>query len=88
MAYGRIEFRAYIPAARDGQIAAWPALWTDGQDWPADGEADIAGRPGRRRRRFTSTRRPAVPGIDVPGNFTGWHTFGMWWRSRHGEVLL
>jgi len=38
--YGVVEARVYLPA--DGnQIANWPAVWTDGQVWPQDGEDDL-----------------------------------------------
>ena len=39
--YGVVEALVYIPPSASSAIANWPAVWTDGQDWPADGEDDI-----------------------------------------------
>jgi hypothetical protein len=36
-----VEYKATLPAASNGQIANWPALWLDGQTWPEDGEIDV-----------------------------------------------
>jgi hypothetical protein len=36
-----VEFKATLPAATNGSIANWPALWLDGQTWPEDGEIDV-----------------------------------------------
>ena len=44
--YGVLEARVYIPG--DGtQIANWPQVWADGQNWPQDGEDDLMRRPRR-----------------------------------------
>ncbi len=39
--YGFIEARVWLPTTSNGQVADWPAVWTDGQNWPTDGEIDI-----------------------------------------------
>ena len=35
--YGYAEARIWMPAGS----ALWPAWWTDGQNWPSDGEIDV-----------------------------------------------
>jgi hypothetical protein len=35
------ECQATFPAAANGQVANWPAIWFDGQVWPEDGEIDF-----------------------------------------------
>jgi hypothetical protein len=75
---GSIEFRANLPASSGSTIANWPALWTDGQSWPTDGEMDVMeGLGGTAAYHFHD---PAGgPGANVPGNYTGWHNFGAVW---------
>jgi hypothetical protein len=42
--YGFIEARVWLPSApgNPGEAADWPGVWLDGQNWPEDGEIDIA----------------------------------------------
>ena len=42
--YGFIEARVWLPAVpgSPGEVANWPGVWADGQNWPEDGEIDIA----------------------------------------------
>jgi TPP-dependent pyruvate/acetoin dehydrogenase alpha subunit len=76
--YGAAEARMYLPAASAGIIANWPAFWTDGQNWPADGEMDIMeGLGGHAAAHFHSPS--GGPGINPSGDYTGWHTFGSEW---------
>jgi len=37
--YGYLEARVWLSGT--GAISNWPAVWTDGQSWPADGELDV-----------------------------------------------
>jgi len=77
-AYGYIEFRVYLPAVGSGQIANWPATWSDGQSWPADGENDtMEGLGGPACYHFHSSI--GGPGSCASGNYTGWHTFASYW---------
>lgn len=78
-AYGAFEARIYTPAS-GSQIANWPAFWTDGQNWPTDGEMDVMeGLGGSACYHFHS---PAGgPGGCAPGNYTGWHTYGAEWKQ-------
>jgi beta-glucanase (GH16 family) len=80
--FGQVEVRAYLPPSASGsQIANWPAIWCDGTgNWPATGEMDVLeGLGGPAAYHFHS---PAGgPGANVPGNYSGWHTFGADWES-------
>jgi beta-glucanase (GH16 family) len=76
--YGVLEARVYVPA--DGtQIADWPAVWTDGQSWPNDGEDDVMeGLGGTTCWHFHDP-------LGGPGGCTktitpGWHTFASNWQ--------
>ncbi|GAA2629623.1 hypothetical protein GCM10010307_20570 [Streptomyces vastus] len=76
--YGAFEARIYTPGS-GGKISNWPAFWTDGQNWPTDGEMDVMeGLGGSACYHFHS---PAGgPGGCAPGDFTGWHTYGAEWK--------
>jgi beta-glucanase (GH16 family) len=77
--YGYIEFRVYLPPSSVGVIANWPAMWTDGQNWPADGENDtVEGLRGRACYHFPTA--PGNPGYGPSGDYTGWHTFASDWE--------
>jgi hypothetical protein len=77
-AYGFFEARIYLPGS-NGQIYNWPAWWTDGQSWPADGEMDIMeGLSGQACYHFHSPS--GGPGGCASGAFTGWHTYGADWE--------
>ncbi len=78
--YGFAEARIYLPPTTSGsQIANWPAFWTDGQSWPADGEQDIMeGLGGSACYHFHDPS--GGPGSCASGNYSGWHTFGADWE--------
>jgi beta-glucanase (GH16 family) len=77
--YGAIEARVYIPASSGSQVANWPAVWTDGQSWPATGEDDMMeGLSGKACFHFHST--VGASGACVAGSYTGWHTFASDWE--------
>jgi beta-glucanase (GH16 family) len=87
--YGLIEARVWLPGVpgNPGQVANWPGVWTDGQNWPDDGEIDIAeGIKGRVCAHFHGPERPdglgAGGGTGCPGgNYAnGWHTFAADWE--------
>lgn len=76
--YGVVQVRMYLPMA-GRLIANWPALWSDGQDWPADGESDVLeGLSGHAcfNVHSSASRGPTC----VPGSFGGWHTFASDWE--------
>jgi hypothetical protein len=76
--YGYAEARIYLPPS-GSSIANWPAWWTDGQSWPADGEMDVMeGLGGQACFHFHSNA--GGPGSCASGNFSGWHTFGADWE--------
>src|ERR1700761_2925259 len=94
--YGFLQARVWLPAETSdpGQVADWPAVWTDGQNWPTDGEDDIMeGINGKACAHFHSATSPgglaAADGTgQIPAksgcadvNLTaGWHTFGADWE--------
>jgi beta-glucanase (GH16 family) len=76
--YGLAEARIYLPPSGH-QIADWPAFWTDGRSWPADGEMDIL--EGLRGAACFHFHDPSGgPGGCVRGNYSGWHTYGANWE--------
>ena len=78
--YGAMEARVYIPASAAGEVANWPAVWEDGQNWPSTGELDVMeGLSGQACFHFISPS--GDPGSCVAGTFTGWHTFASDWES-------
>jgi hypothetical protein len=79
--YGVAEARICLPGT-NGQLANWPAFWSDGQSWPTDGEDDIMeGLGGAAAYHFHSPS--GGPGADVAGNFTGCHTYASDWGPGH-----
>jgi len=77
--FGAFEARINLPASGTS-IANWPAWWTDGQNWPVDGEMDIMeGLSGQACYNFHSRHSP--PGGCPAGNYTGWHTYASNWQS-------
>jgi beta-glucanase (GH16 family) len=78
-AYGYVEFRVYLPPAGSSQVANWPATWSDGQSWPADGENDtMEGLGGPACYHFHSSS--GGPGGCAGGDYSGWHTFASYWQ--------
>jgi beta-glucanase (GH16 family) len=76
--YGVVEARVYIPASGT-QIANWPAVWTDGQSWPADGEDDLVeGLGGKACFHFHDPL--GGPGACDTKLTPGWHTFASDWQ--------
>jgi hypothetical protein len=37
---GVVEYRVFIPSDAAGRCANWPAVWSNGQNWPTTGEID------------------------------------------------
>ena len=88
--YGFIQARVWLPAApgNPDYVANWPGVWADGQNWPDDGEIDVAeGINGHVCAHFHDAA-DSSPGIS-PGGGTGcpdgmyaggWHTFAANWQ--------
>jgi Ca2+-binding RTX toxin-like protein len=78
--YGYIEFRAILPA----ENGIWTALWTNGQNWPADGEIDVmeSGLPSASTQAWNYQRSSGVTGegLPIPGASTRWHTYAAFWE--------
>ena len=87
--YGFIQARVWLPArpGSSGQVANWPGVWADGQNWPQDGEIDIAeGLSGGVCAHFHGPDNPqgigAGGGSGCPGGTYagGWYTFAADWE--------
>ena len=77
--YGYMEARIWMPG--NGSVADWPGFWADGQNWPTDGEIDVAeGLGGTVQGHFHFAGGTDGP-IVGPGSYTGgWHTFAADWE--------
>ena len=88
--YGFIQARVWLPPApgNPDYVANWPGVWADGQNWPDDGEIDVAeGINGQVCAYFHDAAYSSL-GIS-PGGGTGcqggmyaggWHTFAANWE--------
>jgi beta-glucanase (GH16 family) len=77
--FGTVEARVFLPAAKNLSTANWPAVWTNGQHWPNDGENDIMeGLGGSDCYHFHSS--PGAWG-GCAQVASGWHTFASTWTS-------
>jgi beta-glucanase (GH16 family) len=76
--YGVLEARVYVPG-NGTQISDWPAVWTDGQSWPNDGEDDLMeGLDGEACYHFHDPL--GGPGGCDASITPGWHTFASDWQ--------
>jgi beta-glucanase (GH16 family) len=81
--YGYMEARMYLPSDGGGGIDDWPAFWADGASWPTDGEIDVMeGLDGSACWHFHygTSSSPQQVGTCVPGDYSGWHTYGADWE--------
>jgi len=75
-----MEARVYLPG-EGGKINDWPAVWSDGQSWPRNGEIDVVeGLHGEACYHVHTTA--GGPGACDRGDLTGWHTFASYWNGR------
>lgn len=87
--HGVYEVRVFIPAAADGSgCANFPAIWSDGYSWPADGEIDLfeclweqEGGPGEGQWHIHTREDGSFEGGGAAGAMTGWHTVSYEWTS-------
>jgi len=78
---GAYEARVYLPGS-SGDLYNWPAAWTDGQNWPADGEIDaMEGLGNPDTPCFHVHTSAGGPGGCPSGDYTGWHTYGFQWSG-------
>ena len=84
--YGFIEARVWLPGVpgNPGEVANWPGVWTDGQNWPDDGEIDIAEGldNGQVCAHFHGPENPGGVKVGCPSGIyaDGWHTFAADWE--------
>jgi beta-glucanase (GH16 family) len=81
--YGYAEARIWMPAG----TALWPAWWTDGQNWPNDGEIDVVEAYGtdsdvEYHYHYAGCGGDCGPGgqMSLPGSTSGWHTYAVDWQ--------
>lgn len=88
--YGRWEVRARM----DKGNGFGPALllWPESENWPIDGELDIAEIPNGDRTTMYSTSHWGADnsqiGAQATGDFSQWHTFGVDWQADHVTYFL
>lgn len=81
--YGYMEARIWTPAG----TGVWPAFWSDGQNWPYDGEIDVLEAYGTDESsyhyHYAGCGGDCNPGgsITVPGATSGWHTYAADWEQ-------
>jgi hypothetical protein len=74
--YGYVEARILFSGS-GSTCNDWPAFWTVGQNWPADGEIDIAEGLGTLTSNYHSNA-PTNNSNTIPGSWCGtWHTYGV-----------
>ncbi len=82
--YGYYEARVYYPGT-SGVVANWGAFWLTNNNWPKDGEIDIAeGFHGSVDYHYEyAPKHTAIwVGAQAPGDWTGWHTYGVDWEPN------
>jgi beta-glucanase (GH16 family) len=81
--YGYAEARIWMPAGPP----LWPAWWTDGQNWPTNGEIDVVEAYGTDSNvefhyHYAGCGGDCGPGgqTSLPGSISGWHTYAVNWQ--------
>jgi hypothetical protein len=70
-----VEAHIFFPG-NGANVDNWAGVWTDGQNWPADGETDIAETLGTLTSNYHSNEGANNSGT-IAGNWGGsWHTYG------------
>ena len=88
--YGFIQARVWLPGTpgNPDYVANWPGVWTDGQNWPDDGEIDIAEGINGNVCAFFHDAATVYQALSPGGGngcpngvYTeGWHTFAANWE--------
>lgn len=101
LAYGRVEVRAQLPAAR----GTWPAIWMlpdewkyGDKSWPANGEIDIMEYVGYRpaivqasthsQKYYFRLNNQKTDSISVPTATTAFHDYAMEWTPETITVFV
>lgn len=71
-----LEARVFLPGT-GSTVNNWPAFWSDGQSWPANGEIDVVEGLGGQTAYHVHTNAGG-PGKTVNVG-PGWHTFAAAW---------
>ena len=74
-----LEARVWLPPG-SGTPTAWPAVWTDGQSWPNDGEIDIMEVLSGGTTRWHVHDASGGPG-GGPSQPGGWHVYAAWRKA-------
>lgn len=95
--YGKVEFRAKLPAG----VGTWPALWMLGSDisttgWPGCGEIDIMEHKGSDLNRiFGTLHYPGRSGGNADGNTkvitnatTEFHIYSVDWTASYIKISV
>jgi beta-glucanase (GH16 family) len=79
--YGYFEARIFLPIdGATSKIANWPAWWTNGEDWPYDGENDIMEGLSGGDPCYHFHSPSGGPGGCKKGYFAGTHIYGALWE--------
>ncbi len=70
------EASIYLPG-NGTTINNWPAFWTDGQSWPADGEIDVTEGLGTLTSNYHSNQGASNSGTITGTWANGWHTYAV-----------
>ena len=90
---GVVEARIFFPGDANG-CYNWPAWWTNGRDWPADGENDIAevleGVVKSNYHYSSATGQPVAVDLKAIGGATcgQWHIYTLNRQAGYSEVYL
>lgn len=77
--YGHAEALMSIPGDSANVPINWPAWWTNGKNWPSDGEDDIMEVLGR-KTCFNYHNSGGQLGPICTSDQAGWHTFASDWE--------
>lgn len=85
MRYGYMEARVFFPG-EGATIYNWPAWWTDGQNWPTNGEIDIAEGLDYLSSNYHSSSG-ANNSNEVPGTWSNaFHIYGVNRQAGKNDV--
>lgn len=77
--YGVMEARLWIPPG-SGTGQNWPAFWTNGENWPVDGEIDVMEVLGGKHCYHFHYSNGAPGGCASTTATAGWHVFSANWQ--------